>query len=59
MNGPPSTIDETYDGFEAVDGIKVPKRMTIIQNGRKYADLTVESTRLNTGQKPEDLGKKP
>ena len=24
MNGPPSTIDETFDGFEEVDGIKVP-----------------------------------
>jgi zinc protease len=59
MNGPPSTIDEIYDSFEEVDGIKVPNRMTIIQNGRKYADVLVESIQLNTGLKSEDLSKKP
>jgi len=59
LNGPPSTIDETYDGFEEVDGVKVPNRITIIQNGHKYADVIVESVKLNTGLKPEDLSKKP
>jgi predicted Zn-dependent peptidase len=58
-NGPASTIDETYDSFEDVDGIKVPKRMTIIQNGRRYADVVVESVQLNTGLKSADLTKKP
>jgi hypothetical protein len=58
-NGPASTIDETYDSFEDVDGIKVPKRMTIIQNGRRYADVVVESVQLNTGLKSADLCKKP
>ena len=58
-NGPASTIDETYDSFEDVDGIKVPKRMTIIQNGRRYADVVVESVQLNTGLKSADLSKKP
>ena len=59
MNGPPSTIDETYDAFEEVDGIEVPKRMTIIQDGHKYADLAIESIQLNTGLKSADLSKKP
>jgi zinc protease len=59
MNGPGSTIDETYDGFTEVEGIKVPNRMTIIQNGHKYADLVVDSVKLNTGLKSEDLSKKP
>jgi hypothetical protein len=59
LNGPPSTIDETYDGFAEVDGIEVPNRITIIQNGHKYADVIVESVKLNTGLKPEDLSKKP
>jgi len=59
LNGPPSTIDETYDSFAEVDGIKVPNRITIIQNGHKYADVIVESVKLNTGLKPEDLSKKP
>jgi predicted Zn-dependent peptidase len=59
MNGPPSTIDEIYNGFEEVNGIKIPNRMTIMQNGRKYADVVVESVKLNTGLKAEDLSKKP
>jgi hypothetical protein len=59
MNGPPSTIDEIYDGFEEVDGIEVPNRITIIQNGRKYADVLVESIQLNIGLKSGDLSTKP
>jgi predicted Zn-dependent peptidase len=59
LGGPPSTIDETYDGFEEVNGIKVPNRMTLLQNGVKYADVAVESMKLNTGLKSEDLSKKP
>jgi len=59
IGGPPSTIDEAYEGFAEVDGIQVPKRMLITQNGRKYADVVVQSTKLNTGLKPADLSKKP
>jgi hypothetical protein len=59
MNGSSSTIDETYDAFEEVDGLKLPKHITIVQNGHKYADVVVESIKLNTGLKAEDLGKKP
>jgi len=59
MNGPPSTVDEVYDGFEEVGGIQVPNRITILQNGHKYVDLTVESIQFNTGLKLEDLSKKP
>ena len=59
MDGPASTIDETYDSFTEVNGIKVPKHMTIMQNGHKYADVVVDSVKLNTGLKAEDLSKKP
>ena len=50
---------EISDGQGSTNGIKVPNRMTIIQNGRKYADVVVESIQLNTGLKSEDLSKKP
>ena len=59
MGGPAATIDETFDGFEEVDGIKVPNKMTIRQNGHKYADVIVQSLKINSGLKPEDLNKKP
>ena len=58
MKGPPSTIDETYEEFADVDGMKLPKRLTITQNGHKYADVVIESIKLNTGLKPDDLSKK-
>src|SRR6202044_3152421 len=51
---PPGTIDETFEGFEEVDGIKVPNVIDIAQNGSKYARIVVQSLKLNTGLKPED-----
>jgi len=59
MNGPSSTIDETYDAFEEVNGIQLPKRVTIVQNGHKYADVVIDSVKLNTGLKADDLSQKP
>jgi hypothetical protein len=59
MGAPPATIDETFDGFEEVNGIQTPNRMTITQNGHKYAAVTVQSLKINTGLKVEDLNKKP
>jgi zinc protease len=59
MGGPPATVAETFDSFEEVGGIRAPNRMTITQDGHKYADVTVRSLRINTGLKPEDLNKKP
>ena len=58
MSGPPSTIDETFDSFEEVDGIKIPSRMTLMRDGQKSADVIVESVKLNTGLKAESLSKK-
>src|SRR6185312_14925580 len=55
MNGPPATIVEKYEAFAEVNGIQFPSRMTITQDGRKYADIVVESTKVNTGLKAEDL----
>ncbi|MFN7993177.1 MAG: pitrilysin family protein [Bryobacteraceae bacterium] len=59
MGGAPSTIDETFDEFEQVNGIQFPKRMTITQEGHKYADVAVQSLKVNTGLNQEDLNKKP
>ena len=58
MNGPPSTIDEIYESFEEVDGIKVPERITLMQNGQQYANVFIKSVKVNTGLKAEDLSKK-
>jgi zinc protease len=56
---PATTIDETFDAFEEVNGIKVPKHISIVRDGHKYAEVTIDSLKINTGLKPEDLSKKP
>ncbi|MSV28641.1 MAG: insulinase family protein [Bryobacterales bacterium] len=58
-SGPPSTVEEVYGAWMAVSGIKVPSRITISQNGRKFADVTVTEHRINTGLSPKDLSKWP
>ncbi|MDQ6665495.1 MAG: insulinase family protein, partial [Acidobacteriota bacterium] len=59
QQGPPTTIEETFSDFEAVQGIQTPRKLSIIQNGHKFADIAVQEFKVNTGLKPEDLSKKP
>jgi hypothetical protein len=59
ISGPPTTVDETLDSFEEVDGLKVPNHITITQNGQKYGTLEVQEVKFNTGLKPENMSKKP
>lgn len=58
-SGPPSTVEEVYSTWTIVSGIKVPSRITISQNGRKFAEVTVTEHRINTGLSPEELSKWP
>ncbi|MBZ5592972.1 MAG: insulinase family protein [Acidobacteriia bacterium] len=57
--GPPGPMEEIFDDFDQAGGIKAPKRITVNQNGKKFAELTVEEYKLNSGLKSEDLSKKP
>lgn len=59
MGAPAAVLTETFDSFEEVNGIKVPNKMTVTQDGHRYADITVQSLQINTGLTPEDLNKKP
>ena len=45
--------------LEKVEGIKLPFKITIIQDGRKAAELTVQEYKLNQGLKPVDIEKRP
>jgi predicted Zn-dependent peptidase len=58
-SGPPSTVEEVYSAWMDVSGIKVPSRMTISQNGRRFADVTVTGQKINVGVSPEELSKWP
>ena len=54
-----SKVEETYSDWRDVNGIKMPFHIAIQQAGQKFADVTVREWKLNTGLKPEELGKRP
>ena len=57
--GPPVTVEDQFLSFGEFSGLKLPTKIAIVQGGRKFADVTVESYSLNTGLKLEDLNKRP
>jgi len=59
VSGPPMTVEETYGDFREVNGMKVPFRVSITQGGRKFAEVTVQEYRINTGLQPEELSARP
>ena len=57
--GSASAMEEIFDDFQQAGDIKVPKKITVNQNGKKFAELTIEEYKFNSGIKPDDLSKKP
>jgi hypothetical protein len=59
MQGAPRDVVETLEDWREVDGIKLPHKITIEQDGAKFAEVHIESIRLNSGLKPEELSLQP
>jgi len=59
LTGPPGTMEEIFDDFQPLGDIKAPKKITVKQDGKKFAELTIEDYKLNSGVNPQDLSKKP
>lgn len=57
--GSPEDVLETYADWEETNGVKVPHRITISQNGKHFADVKITSVTLNQGLTPDQLSKKP
>jgi hypothetical protein len=57
--GPPMTVVDQYSDFQTVEGIQVPRKVTIERGGHKFAELTVQEYKINTGLSVEDLKKQP
>lgn len=55
----PTTISQEFKSFTPVNGIQLPSQVTIIQNGAKFAVVTVQDTKLNTGLTIDQLKQKP
>jgi len=57
--GASNAVEEDFSDFRVVSGIKMPHKIGIFHNGQKFADVTVTETRLNSGLKVQDLGRRP
>ncbi len=59
VTGTAPVVQETYSDFREVNGIQIPFKIAMTQNGQRYADVTVSDFKINTGLKMEDLQKRP
>ena len=55
--GESAEVVQRLSDWREVDGIKMPFRITILQDGRSIADAVVDEYKFNTGLKPEDLSR--
>ncbi len=58
-SGPQGAIEEEWTEFRDVDGMKAPSKISMRQNGQKFADAIVEDIKVNTGATEEQLSKRP
>lgn len=56
---PGSDVMETYADWQESNGVKLPHKITITQNGKHFADIQINSVAINRGLTPEQLAKKP
>jgi hypothetical protein len=50
---------ETYADWQESNGVRLPRKITITQNGKHFADIKVTSVAINQGLTPEQLANKP
>jgi zinc protease len=56
--GSQGTIEESWSDLREVDGIKVPFKIKVMQNGKNFAEITVQELKVNTGVTEEQLSKR-
>jgi len=59
MAGTGSMVEESYSDWREAGGVKFPYKVSITQDGRKFADATVQEILVNQGLRAEDLAKQP
>ncbi len=57
LAGPAAKVDEIYEDFREVGGIRVSFKITVFQNDQKFGETQFTELQHNTGLKPEDLAK--
>jgi zinc protease len=54
-----SAVEEIFSDWRDVDGLHLPFQWSIMQGGKKFAAVTVQDYKINSGLTAETLGKKP
>jgi len=57
--GPSAFTQAIFADFHEVAGVRVPYKMTILEGGRKFADIQVKDIQINPGIKVSELEKRP
>lgn len=52
-------VTETYADWQETNGIKMPHKITVTQNGKHFADIKVTSVVFDQGLTPDQISKKP
>jgi len=58
-SGPPISTEETWSDFQEIAGVKVPRKIMVMQGGRKYAEMKVTDFKVNSGIQLQELQKRP
>jgi len=58
-SGPPIPEEEVWADFQEVAGVKVPQKTTIMQGGRKFAEMKLTECKVNSGIQLQELQKQP
>ena len=54
-----NAVEEIFSDWRDVDGIRLPFQWSVMQGGKKFAGVTVQDYKINSGLTAETLGKKP
>jgi len=57
--GPAGEIEEVYGEFREIDGVKMPFKITVTQNGEKFAEADISEYKINSGLTVEEISKRP
>jgi zinc protease len=59
QEGTAVNIEETFSDWRDVEGLKMPFKMMLQQNGKPAGELDVQAYKLNTGLKADELSQRP
>jgi zinc protease len=57
--GGPGSVEQTYSDWRDVDGLRLPFQWTVVQGGKKFAEVKIQDYKINSGLTEEMLSKKP